>query len=160
VPAELDAETALAVQQLAARYWARTDGQTTEPIGDLFTKDARFQLGTLLLEGRTAIEIFFRNRDAAQQQSRRTTCHLATNLRLTATAPGRVTMHSTVMVHAGIGELPLPSALPSGIAWFKDVCVLEPDGCWRFSERDALSVFAGPDASSFARGPQGGTRNP
>jgi hypothetical protein len=160
VPAELDAETALALQQLAARYWARTDGQTTEPIGDLFTVDARFQLGTLLLEGRAAIETFFRHRDAAQQQARRTTCHLATNMRLTATAPDRITVHSTVLVHAGIGELPLPSTAPAGIAWFTDVCVREPDGCWRFSQRDARPVFAGPDASSFARGPQDGTRNP
>jgi len=141
----------LALQQLAARYWALADLTGDFALADMFTPDAVFELGTLRLEGLPAIEEFFAHRAASMHKSGRTTRHLASNFLAVAEGEGRVRVRSTVLVYAASGELPLPAGEPSGIADFEDVCQRQPDGSWLYHHRRATTVFTGPQAAAFAR---------
>lgn len=148
---DLDPRDVYALQQLMARYWARADGDLSESIGTMFTPDGILQLGTLRIAGRPAIENFFADRDAAQAAASRVTRHLATNFRIVEAEAARAVVHSTVAVHVGSGALPLPSAVPAGIADFVDHCERIPGIGWQFAARSARSVFVGPGAASFAK---------
>ena len=57
-----------ALQQLAARYWARADGDLSVPLCGIFTTDAVVMLGTLELQGLRGIERFFLERDVTQRE--------------------------------------------------------------------------------------------
>lgn len=141
----------LALQQLAARYWARADGDAGEPLAALFTPDATLVLGSLRLEGLPAIEQFFTERDRTQAEARRTTRHIACN-HIANAAAGGVRLRSTVLVYVGTGEWPLESAAPAAIADFEDLCVHDAaSGAWRFRRREGRTVFIGPGAAKFAR---------
>lgn len=141
----------LALQQLGARYWARADGDASQSLAELFTPDGALLLGSLTLNGLDSIERFFRERDATQLASERTTRHIACNHLATWLADDRVQVRSTVLVYAGTGALPLESSAPSAIADFHDVCVCSPTGDWQFQRREARTVFIGPNAAKFAR---------
>lgn len=142
----------LSLQQLAARYWARADGDLAQPLADLFTADAALVLGSLTLEGLPAIERFFQERDQTQVDARRTTRHIASNPLVTRLVDGRVRLRSTVMVYAGLGDWPLEIGTPSGIADFDDLCVHDSaTGEWRFAHREGRTVFIGAGAAKFAR---------
>jgi SnoaL-like domain len=144
-------EDLLSLMQLAADYWLRADGVRRLPVGELFADSGVLVLGSLRLSGRHAIESFFAQREAAQQASGRVTRHVATNHVATVIGPGRARMRSTVLVFSGEGSLPLPSAPPSGIADFQDICVRTAAAGWLFEERLGRSVFIGTGAPSFAR---------
>jgi len=142
----------LSLQQLAARYWARADGDLSLPLVELFTADAALVLGSLSLQGLAQIERFFKERDFAQIDTRRTTRHVATTPLATPLDGGRVRLRSTVLVYAGTGDWPMESGAPSGIADFEDACVRDPaSGAWRFARREGRTVFIGPGAAKFAR---------
>lgn len=147
----IDPLAVLDLQRLAADYWARADGDLEQSIEALFTEDARLVVGSLELHGRSAIDKFFRERDATQQSAQRTTRHIACNHRMTDAGEGRVLVRSTVLVYVGIGTLPLPSAAPAGIADFEDLCERDASGRWRFARRTGSTVFVGAGAASFAR---------
>ena len=140
-----------ALQQLAARYWARADGDLAFPLCRLFMTDATLQLGTLELAGLPAIERFFLQRDVTQREGQRATRHIACNHLLKPLEPGRVEMRSTVLVYVGTGPWPLQSTAPAAIADFVDTCVRVPDGQWRFARREGRTVFIGAGAASFAK---------
>jgi hypothetical protein len=142
----------VALMQLGARYWACADGDATINISDLFTEDGELVLGTLELAGNAAIERFFREREATQKASQRITRHVATNHLLVRHDATSAVVRCTVTVFAGAGSLPLPSAVPTGIADFEDLLVRARVGAdWRFKRRSARSVFIGPGAAAFAR---------
>lgn len=145
------ADDILALEQLAARYWARADGDLGQSLADIFTTNATLILGSLALEGLPAIEAFFRERDLSQQQAQRTTRHIACNHIVTAAPGGALRLRSTVVVYVGTGEWPMPSGAPAGIADFEDICVKEAAGGWRFRSRSGRTVFTGPGAAKFAR---------
>lgn len=136
--------------QLAANYWARADGDVEPPMAEIFTEDAVLVLGSLTLMGRAAIEQFFRERDAAQRATQRTTRHIACNHRAQALEGGRVRVRSTVLVYVGTGPLPLPSGAPAAIADFEDVCVPGNAGAWLFERRAGRTVFIGAGVAPFA----------
>jgi hypothetical protein len=144
------ADDILALEQLAARYWARADGDVGQPLEEIFTPDAALVLGSLALEGLPAIEAFFRERDVSQQQARRTTRHIACNHLVSVAPGGALRLRSTVLVYVGTGEWPMPSGVPAGIADFDDICVKDGAG-WRFRRRAGRTVFTGPGAAKFAR---------
>lgn len=139
------------LQQLAGLYWALADG--TEPIAvrDLFVEDGVLELGALRLEGADAIDAFFREREAEQRESGRTTRHFATGFLALPLGPDMARIRSNVMVFSGSGELPLVVGLPSGIADFEDACVRSPSGRWRYRRRVGRTVFIGEGAPRFAR---------
>jgi SnoaL-like domain len=139
------------LQQLAARYWARADGEMTESLSGLFTVDAELVLGKLVLSGRDAIEKFFEERDALHRATQRTTRHFFSNLRIIDRQEGRVTLRSNVIVYAGKGSLPLESNAPAGIADFEDVCVRQGVDGWIYARRAAISIFLGAEAAAFAK---------
>jgi hypothetical protein len=141
----------LALQDLAARYWALADLTEAVPLDELFAADAVFNLGKLKLQGLPAIAAFFAEREAGMRASGRTTRHLATNFLAIPQPDGTVRVRSTVMVYAGNGEHPLPATEPSGIADFHDTCRRQTDGRWLYHFRSATTVFVGPGAASFAR---------
>lgn len=140
----------LALQQLAARYWARADGDSSQSLAAIFATNGQLILGSLALDGLKAIELFFIERDASQLTSRRTTRHVACNHLVTALEGGCMRMRSTVLVYAGTGDWPMESAAPSAIADFEDICEHGAQG-WRFLRREARTVFIGPGAAKFAR---------
>ena len=140
-----------ALQQLAARYWARADGDLSVPLCGIFTTDAVVLLGTLELQGLRGIERFFLERDVTQREGQRTTRHIACNHLLKPLEPGRVEMRSTVLVYVGTGEWPMQSTAPAAIADFVDTCVRVPDGQWRFARREGRTVFIGAGAATFAK---------
>jgi len=141
----------LELQQLAAEYWARADGDMSLDLANLFTEDAELVLGSLRLAGRDAIERFFRERDATQLAQQRATRHIACNHRTTLIDADRALVRSTVLVYVGNGPLPMQSGAPSGIADFEDICVRAAARPWLFERRSGQTVFVGPGAASFAR---------
>ena len=141
----------LALQQLAARYWARADGDKAQSLAQIFTSDGTLLLGSLALNGLAAIERFFSERDVSQLAAQRTTRHIACNHLATWLTDDRVQVRSTVLVYVGTGSWPLESTAPSGIADFEDVCVRAPSGAWQFERREGRTVFIGPGAAKFAR---------
>lgn len=147
---QADGELA-ALQQLAARYWARADGDLAVPLCGIFTTDAALMLGTLELQGLPAIERFFLQRDVTQREGQRTTRHIACNHLLKPLDEGRVEVRSTVLVYVGTGPWPMQSTSPSAIADFVDICTRVPDGGWRFARREGRTVFIGAGAASFAK---------
>lgn len=147
----LPAADLLALQNLAARYWALADLTETVPLEDLFEQQAVFDLGKLTLDGLPAIAAFFAEREQGMRASGRTTRHLANNFLALPQADGSVRVRSTVMVYAGNGDHPLPATEPSGIADFHDICRRQNDGRWLYHHRSAATVFVGPGAASFAR---------
>lgn len=147
----LPSDDLLALQQLAARYWALADLTEEVPLEEMFEEAAVFDLGKLKLEGLHAIAAFFAEREEGMRAGGRTTRHIASNFLALPQADGSVRVRSTVMVYAGNGELPLPATEPSGIADFHDVCRRQPDGRWLYHHRRADTVFVGPAAASFAR---------
>jgi hypothetical protein len=148
----LSAADLLELQRLSNRYWARADHVTEFAIADMFTPDAVFMLGGLTLNGRRAIEDFFRERDASMSDEQRVTRHVATNFVATREGDGTVRVRSTVLVFSGNGVLPLPTTAPTGIADVDDTCVLTAEGDWKYARRQIRSVFVGEDAPAFARG--------
>ncbi len=148
-----------AIHDLHATYWARTDGTDTGVPEDLFSDDALFILGNLTLSGRAEIAAFFRQRHAAQAATGRVTRHIASQLQLSGLADGRVATKCVVLAMAGHGALPIMASPPS-VADFDDVCVCLPGNIWRFERRVANSVFAGPEAPTFARDPATSTSGP
>jgi hypothetical protein len=140
------------VQQLAAKYWARADGDLGMPLQQVFVSEGSLQLGTLQLQGLAAIEQFFLQRDATQREGQRTTRHIACNHLLKPLQADRVEVRSTVLVYVGNGDWPMQSAAPAAIADFIDTCVRLPDGQWRFARREGRTVFIGAGAATFAKG--------
>jgi hypothetical protein len=147
----LPLDDVIALQHLAARYWALADLTETVPLADLFEEQAVFDLGKLTLEGLPAIAAFFADREQTMRETNRTTRHLASNFLAMPQADGSVLVRSTVVVHAGNGAHPLPAAEPSGIADFRDICRRQQDGRWLYHHRSASTVFVGAGAASFAR---------
>jgi hypothetical protein len=140
-----------ALQQLAARYWARADSDPDIALDGIFTPDGSLQLGPLELTGLPAIERFFLDRDATQREGQRTTRHIACNHRLEPRGPDRVEVRSTVLVYVGTGSWPMQSSAPAAIADFTDTCVRTSEGAWRFARREARTVFVGAGAATFAK---------
>lgn len=141
----------VALIHLGSEYWLRADGVRALPASELFTESGVLVLGSLRISGRSAIDTFFRDRDAAQRATSRVTRHFAANHVATLDGPRRAVVKSTVIVFAGEGSLPLPSSLPSGVADFEDTCVLTDGAGWLFEQRVGRTVFTGPGAPKFAR---------
>ena len=140
-----------ALQQLAARYWARANGDLDIALDGIFTPDGSLQLGPLELVGLPEIERFFQERDVTQREGQRTTRHIACNHLLKPLDADRIEVRSTVLVYAGTGSWPMQSGPPSAIADFIDTCVRQPQGHWRFARREGRTVFIGAGAATFAR---------
>jgi hypothetical protein len=145
----LDAE--LAIQHLVTDYWLRVDARDPRPAEDLFTENAVFQLGNLLLRGREELRAFFSKRLADLGASNRTTRHICASFRATSVDANHARVSTSALQIAGNGPLPLASSLPS-VVDFDDVCTFDDSGRWLFQSRIAKSVFLGPEAPTFARG--------
>lgn len=150
-PPTLSVADELALQHLASRYWALADGTEEFAIPDLFTADGVLELGSLRLEGVEAIHSFFVERKRSSKAAGRLTRHLASGFLIMPLSSDSVRVRSTVIVHAGNGELPIEVSLPSGIADFEDICVRSDNGVWLYRSRAGRTVFVGPSAASFAR---------
>jgi len=150
-PLTLPAADELALQRLASRYWALADGTEEFAIPELFTPDGVLELGSLRLEGVEAIRHFFVERERANKAAGRVTRHLASGFLIIPLSSESARVRSTVIVHAGNGELPIEVSLPSGIADFEDICVRSGNGDWLYRSRAGRTVFVGPSAASFAR---------
>lgn len=148
--AAVSGDDAVAIQSLIAAYFQRTDRPGARPVADLFAPDGALILGPMRVEGREAIAAFFAQRNAEQGEAGRITRHVSGGIELVSIAKDRVGGHSTTLVFAGVGSMPLPSALPTTICDFDDIYVRGPAG-WLFQERRASVVFTGAGAASFAK---------
>lgn len=145
-------EAASGVSRLVTEYFLRTDRPEFGCVADLFDPQGVLELGPLKIEGRDAIAAFFAERNPAQAASRRLTRHSCGPVALRATSTAAVMeAHSTVIVFAGVGAVPLPSEPPSSIADFDDVCARDEHGEWRFLSRKATILFLGANPPVFAK---------
>jgi hypothetical protein len=134
-----------------ADYWSRVDQRQDAAVDELYTEDGVLTAGSMTLSGRQAIREFFERRNTEQLKTGRLTRHLHSNLELVSDTAGRVVSRSLIVVFAGAGELPLPSASPSTIADVEDVCVRAADGSLRFERRVLKPIFVGAGAAAFTR---------
>ena len=125
------------IASLSAEFAWRIDLEGGAGVEDLFTADGVYQLGGQLLEGRGQIRAFYR---ARREQGHRTSRHLFSNLRVVPEGVRRVRCDSVLTLYAADGEPPYPAA-PIAIADYRDTCVLEDDGQWRFRERRTAIIF-------------------
>lgn len=149
--ATVSPEDLAAVIQLGSEYWLRADGVNRQPCSELFVPEGELVLGSMHLTGRPAIESFFRQRETTNRETRRVTRHVAANQVASAAGPGRIRVRSTVLVFSGTGDPPIPSAVPSGIADFEDLCVHVSGAGWFFERKVGRTIFVGAGAPSFAR---------
>lgn len=147
----IPAQDLAALIQLGSEYWLRADGVRQRPCSELFVPAGELVLGSLRLNGRSAIESFFQRREATNRETGRVTRHVAANPVATVAGPGRVRIQSTVLVFSGTGDLPIASAAPSAIADFEDLCVHTPGVGWLFEQKVGRTIFIGAGAPSFAR---------
>lgn len=149
------ARTLVELQALIADYWASVDRleDAKRPAASFYVEQGEMLLGTLAVRGRGELEAFFRDRNSAEVRRRRTTRHVATNFRMQIEQGSRVTLRVLVLAYAGIGDLPLPSEVPSALGDFTFRCLRDPSGDWLFERVTGTSVFVGTSAPAFARGP-------
>lgn len=132
-------------------YWECADGKSAEPVEQLFIASGELVVGAATLSGQDKIRTFFLNRAAHHAQVQRHTRHFSTNLRIQLIDAQNAQMHSLVAVFAGLGAVPLESALPATIADVVDICVRDKSGAWKFARRTITPVFVGAGAASFVR---------
>jgi len=147
----MSASILLELSALNADYWSRVDQRRDDPVDALYLESGILTAGSMTLDGRAAIREFFERRNVEQSQSGRRTRHVHTNLELVSESADRVLCRSTILVFAGVGDVPLASAPPSTIADVEDVCVRDAFGRWRFERRVLKPVFVGSGAASFTR---------
>lgn len=140
----------LAIADLLADHWERVDRVTEELITDLFTLDAKLQIGTLSRHGQDDIDVYARERRAAEDRSGRRTRHAMSNLRLSSQGSDEVCATFLLIVFAGTGDLPFASGPPSNIADFR-ATLRKNEGRWRISHLGGTAIFAGDDAPANAR---------
>ena len=148
---QVDPAVAYKVFQLVSEYFLRTDRPDFGDVAELFLPEATLELGAMTLTGLSAISSFFNERNVKQAESGRFTRHLCGPLTLRATSPDRMQIHAVVAVFAASGDLPLPSAPPSTIVDFDDLCERDAAGTWRFARRKATLIFTGAAAPAFAK---------
>ncbi len=139
------------LHQLTAKYWSRVDRTSDRPVHELYTEDGEMLIGTLEKRGQAEIAQFFADREIAEATVGRRTRHIMSGFFVEADGLDAAILRSTILVFAGVGELPLASAPPSSIGDFIDRCVRCSDGNWRFAQRHGRIVFAGANAAPFAR---------
>ena len=144
-------ESWCALQELTATYWQRVDRICPGLVDELYAEGGVMHIGSLPCEGREQIRAFFLDRNAKEQEAKRTTRHLVGSFGTESISSCRYRIRSTVQVLAGVGDWPLPSALPSTVGDFEDVVVKTPRGVWLFESRAARIVFSGAGAAAFAR---------
>ena len=139
------------VSRLVSEYFLRTDRPEFGSVAELFKPDGTLELGALILSGSEAIAAFFVERNAQQSVSGRKTRHLCGPLTLRMSSPDVIELYAMVAVFSASGVVPLPSALPSTIVDFDDVCERDLTGVWRFARRKATLIFASAAAPAFAK---------
>ncbi|MES2755978.1 MAG: nuclear transport factor 2 family protein [Pseudomonadota bacterium] len=144
-------DTWVAAATLMADYWRRVDGTCDAPVDELYVESCLMHVGASRLEGRLQIRTFYDERRQGEIAASRTTRHLVSNLLVESIEPGRVRVHSTVQVMAGIGVLPLSSSPAVTLGDFEDVMVELSPGNWRIESRHARMVFSAAGALSLVR---------
>jgi ketosteroid isomerase-like protein len=130
----------LAIEALNDGFGRHLDHGEIEAFLDLFTDDVRYANGPRLLEGRAAMEKFFRARAAVGRVSR----HLYSGLRIRFTGPDTAEAASVWLTFAGAGALPVTPAEPFLVADISDTYRREARG-WRIATRMIEPVFRNPD---------------
>lgn len=147
----------LAIQNLLHDFWSRTDRVTDALAGPLFTDDAALHIGTLVVEGREAIDRYHIERRETENRTGRRVRHFCTNLLFQDYAADRAELRCSLLVFQGVGAMPFDSSLPSNIADFVISVRKEGDGQWRLVRLEGTAVFVGPGAPANARGPNAGS---
>ncbi|MGE0742629.1 MAG: nuclear transport factor 2 family protein [Hyphomonadaceae bacterium] len=149
--ADLSTQDRLALHELVAALWERTDRAVDAHAEDLFVEGAEMRIGTLVKTGLNEIIAYNVDRRAQEDASGRRTRHAASNLIAELESDGRARLRFLCVVFAGTGEQPFPSSVPSNIADFSATCERGEDGRWRFTGLYAKAIFFGPAAPANAR---------
>lgn len=150
-PKIVSSEDRLALMELIAMLWERTDRVVDARAEDLFTADGEMHIGTLVRRGHDDIIAYNVDRRAQEDSSGRRTRHFAGNFVIESAAPDLAEIRFLCTVFAGSGTMPFASSLPSNIADFAATCRKGSDGRWAIASLRARPVFAGPDAPANAR---------
>lgn len=120
-----------AVARLVARYCHHVDRGPADAIAPLFTADGVLDLGERRLEGRDAIDAFYRDRATRGITSR----HVVANLLVEAAGDSEAHVTSTLLLFRE-----LAATTPVIVADYYDRVVLE-DGEWRFASKRVEIIF-------------------
>ena len=134
---ELSPDARHAIGDLVVEHSWLIDHGYADSVPELYTDDASLLGIGEDLVGRDAIAEWSRRRVAMRD---RTSRHVCTNLRLTATAPDRAAGTVLLTLYRHDGEAAGPP-LPLLVGEFDDRYERGADGRWRFAERRFSSVF-------------------
>ncbi|WP_433634933.1 nuclear transport factor 2 family protein [Nocardia sp. CA-120079] len=113
--------------------WLLDHGRWHDAV-ELYTDDARMEIGGNVLEGRSALLTWADRR--ATDKGRRTH-HQCTNVRLVPIAEGTVEGSVMLVLHVSIDGAP---ATVEFVGEYRDRYRRNPQGHWRFERRSVLSI--------------------
>jgi hypothetical protein len=129
-------------------YWYEVDLHGGAGVSRMYVEDGIFHAGPgKPLVGREAIEQFYSWR---QDRGTRTSRHVITNFRAEFEDETHATTYCVMMLYAADGKPVLPSTPPIMVTDLIDRCVKEPDGVWRYLERNFVPLFMGGTAPTVA----------
>ena len=132
-----------ACEQLSVAYARAVDFRDYDAFVELFTDDARLDLG-MRLEGKAAIRESMKLRSDEIR-----TRHVLTNISVEVqdSQHARGVSYLTLYRHVGTEsirtEIPVPTVLPTAVGHYDDEFLLTPNG-WRFKSRTLHVAFRNP----------------
>lgn len=138
-------------QSMLSEFWARVDRIDTAPAASLFTADGEMLLGIVEARGADKLAEYFSERNKRELEQGRYTRHALVNLWLKSVDSGCYDFQSLVLVHAGVGTLPIASAPPSSVADFHYRLIASPNGL-RIKRMSSTLIFVGPSALAAQAG--------
>ena len=132
--------------ELEVEYWHDVDFNWGRNAKTWYVDDGTFAIGDHRMEGRNAIEEFYRWREA---RGERTARHLVTNFRLDKLAENIATFQCILLLYAADGKPILPSKAPALIADIHNECVLCTDRQWRFKSHLLTPIFMGGESPTI-----------
>jgi hypothetical protein len=130
------------LMELEIEYWHDVDFNWGRNANAWYMEDGTFAIGDHKMEGRSAIEEFYRWRE---QRGQRTARHLVTNFRLSRLEANSASIQCILLLYAADGNPVLRSNAPIMIADIDNECVLCPDGQWRFQSHRLTPIFMGDE---------------
>lgn len=130
-----------AIDALNSEFAYLIDNGRSQIVPDLFTDDGSYAIrrgdSETVSKGRDAIRAAYALR---AQRGQRTSCHIFTNLHLTATTADEATGSCLLLLFAQDGPPPHPAS-PLMVARYDDRYVRAQDGTWKYASRIATSLF-------------------
>jgi ketosteroid isomerase-like protein len=132
--------TKFLVQERLIDYWWDVDRNEAKNALDFYTDDCVYLMCDQQMKGHSAIEAYYRFREA---RGRRLVRHVLTNVRVRITTEDCATVDGVLSVYANDGVPVLPSAPPIMVADTECEFMLGADGKWRMRTHQITALFTG-----------------